>query len=124
MKVLQAGSGRIYGRPIRPLDGVPRGTWGRDVDLGVEKYPKRLYLGVVGVRRALPYHGFRCGRDEQECKRYVEPNSHDAIDNESSDSRKEVFILPEHFWSKADPMPSRTVCGKSPAIEISSEENI
>lgn len=51
--------------------------------------------------------------------------SHDTVDNKNGSSREEVFILPEHFWSMADPVPSRApVRGKSPAIEISLEEDI
>jgi len=84
-----------------------------------------VYLGVFGVGEAWLYHRFRCRRDEQECKWYVKTKPHDAIDDKSANSsREEVFVLPMHFWTPAEPVPPLPVCSRSPGIETRLEENI
>ena len=41
VKVLQAGSGRIYGRPSGPSDGVPCGFWDH-IDTGADENTRCL----------------------------------------------------------------------------------
>lgn len=54
-------------------------------------------LGILGIRRALSCNRFRCKNSERESKWYVEPISHNGVDNENNGPGKEVFILPAHF---------------------------
>jgi len=118
VKVLQARSGRIYGRPNGPSDGVPWGFWEYCVGAVRRQRIQDDYLGIFGIRRALSSYGLRRQRGEQ-----VKPKSHGPVDNENDSSREE-FISCQRTSGARVSMGLPTACGEFSAIGIRSEGDI